>query len=302
MNIHTIVLGVVAVLLIYLVYIYFFSSSNTATLVSYHDATQQLSIAASSLPSGATANYTFSIWFFINEWNYRYGQEKVIFQREDQNKDPAPKVSLDATTNNLIVSLATYPSSAAASASDASLFGADPTVMSIAVGEFAKLSPSEKAQVQAEYKVQEVSRTRHDPSLLSYIEGDITKALSSDPTGKINVCSIESVPIQTWTNLIMTLNNRALDLYLDGKLVRTCVLPGVPKLNPASNIQICPNGGFSGYISNFSYIANAINPTQAYDIYKQGYGGGSGVGNFFDKYRIKVAFVENNKEVNSFEL
>ena len=73
-------------------------------------------------------------------------------------------------------------------------------------------------------------------------------------------------------------------------------------MNPASKVTICPNGGFSGYISNFQYIANAINPTQAYNIYKAGYGGGSSVGNFFDKYRVKVAFVENNKEVNSFEL
>jgi hypothetical protein len=49
-------------------------------------------------------------------------------------------------------------------------------------------------------------------------------------------CSIEDVPLQRWTNLIISLDNRALDLYLDGKLVRTCVLPGVPKMNPASNI------------------------------------------------------------------
>jgi len=240
MNTHTIVLGVVTVLLLYLVYVYFFSSSNTANLVSYHDATQALTISASSLPSGATANYTFSIWFFVNEWNYRYGEEKVIYQRADPNGDPAPKVSLDKTTNTLNVSLATYPTSSSSS-----------TVV---------------------------------------------------PAGKINICGIESVPIQKWTNFIMTLNNRALDLYLDGKLVKTCVLPGVPKLNPSSNIDVCPQGGFSGFISNFSYIANAVNPSQAYDIYKQGYGGGSALGNFFNKYRVKIAFVEENKEVNSFEL
>ena len=150
MNTHTIVLGVVTVLLLYFVYAYFFASSNQTTLVNYHDATQQMSISASSLPSGATTNYTFSIWTYINEWNYRYGEDKVIFQRSDANNDPAPKVYLDATTNNLNVSLATY--------------GADGTVSS----------------------------------------------------SNISLCSINNIPIQSWTNIIMTLNNRALDLYLNG--------------------------------------------------------------------------------------
>lgn len=236
MNTHTIVLGVVTILLLYFVYVFFFAKSGQATLVNYHDATQQLSISASSLPSGATANYTFSIWFYINEWNYRYGENKVIFQRKDPNNDPAPSVYLDSTTNNLHVSLATY--------------------------------------------------NTHDTSSVS----------------NVSVCSIDNVPIQAWTNLIITLNNRALDMYLNGKLVRTCVMPGVPRMNPASAVTLCPNGGFSGYVSTFKYIANAINPTQAYNIYKDGYSGGSGLGSFFDKYRVKVAFVENNREVNSFEL
>lgn len=239
MNTHRIVLGVVIVLLLYFVYSYFFAKSNQSTLVNYHDATQQLSISASSLPTGSTSNYTFSVWFYINEWNYRYGENKVIFQRSDANNDPAPQVYLDSTTNNLNVSLATYPTSNSST------------------------SPSQ---------------------------------------AHINVCGIENVPIQTWTNMIMTLNNRALDIYLNGKLVRTCVLPGVPKMNPASSVVLCPNGGFSGYISNFQYLSNAINPTQAYNIYKAGFSSGSSIGSMFDKYRVKVAFVENNKELNSFEL
>lgn len=236
MNTQTIVLGVVVILLLYLVYVYFVASSGQTTLVNYHDATQQTSISASSLPAGATANYTFSIWFYINEWNYRYGEKKVIFQRNDVNNDPAPSVYLDPTTNNLHVSLATYNTSDKSSSTN------------------------------------------------------------------VSVCSIDNVPIQAWSNLIITLNNRALDMYLNGKLVRTCVMPGVPRMNPSSAVVLCPNGGFSGYISNFKYIANAINPTEAYNIYKDGYSSGSALGNLFDKYRVKIAFVENNKELNSFEL
>ena len=57
-------------------------------------------------------------------------------------------------------------------------------------------------------------------------------------------CNITNVPIQKWFNVIAVLNNRALDLYLDGKIVRTCMLGGVLKQNPNEKITLTPEGGF----------------------------------------------------------
>lgn len=236
MNIRNIVLGVVLVVLVYILYLYFYSGSAT-TLISTHDARSLDIISANKLPAGATADYTYSIWFYINDWNYRFGESKVIFGRVDQNNDPAPSVTLAPSNNDINVTLSVYPN-------------------------------------------------------------EDTK----DAGHTLYTCAIKDVPLQKWTNLIMSLNNRAMDLYLDGKLVKTCVMPGVPKMNPSSNVMVCPDGGFSGYISNFKYLANAVNPSQAYDMYKQGYGGGSALSGLFNKYRVKLAFVEDNKEVNSLEL
>lgn len=215
---------------------YFFSTSAT-TLVTTHDARSLDIISANKLPAGASSDYTYSIWFYINDWNYRFGESKVMFGRVDQNNDPSPSVTLAPSKNDVNVTLAVYPSN------------------------------TDQTSGQTLY-----------------------------------TCSIQDVPLQRWTNLIISLNNRALDLYLDGKLVKTCLMPGVPKMNPASNIMLCPDGGFSGNISNFKYIPNAVNPSQAYDIYKAGYGGGSAISGLFNKYRIKFAFIEDNKEVNSLEL
>jgi hypothetical protein len=241
MNTHKIILGVVVLILLYLLYVYYFSGSTDATLVKLHDATAVDVISANKLPSGVTTDYTYSIWFFVNDWNYRYGQPKVIFGRTDNNSNPAPSVTLGALSNNIQVTLETYKS--------ANNTGSDET-----------------------------------------------------NSGTTHTCSIENVPLQRWTNLIISLNTRALDIYLDGKLVRTCVLPGVPKMNPSSNVYLTPDGGFSGYTSSFRYIAEAINPTQAYNIYKEGYGGSSLLGNLFNKYRIKLAFVKDGREVNSLEV
>jgi hypothetical protein len=127
-------------------------------------------------------------------------------------------------------------------------------------------------------------------------------------SGQVSTCTLENVPLQAWANVIMTLNNRSLDLYLDGKLVRTCVLPGVPIQASGEPLVVCGNGpnggagGFEGYISNFQYFSRAVNPREAYAIYREGPGGSNWLSNLINKYRIKIAFMKNNREVNSFEI
>ena len=51
----------------------------------------------------------------------------------------------------------------------------------------------------------------------------------------------------------------------------------------------------------FSIGHNATNPQQAWDIYKKGYGG-SVLGELFNKYRIKVSFLQDNVEHQSLEI
>ncbi len=117
-------------------------------------------------------------------------------------------------------------------------------------------------------------------------------------------CVIRNFPLQKWVNLIISLNGRTLDVYLDGKLVRTCILQGVAKPLPDSNIKITPNGGFSGWTSNLQYWSNPLNPQEAYNVYKNGYGGSTlgSIASFFEKYKIKVSYLVNNTEEGSFSI
>ena len=120
-------------------------------------------------------------------------------------------------------------------------------------------------------------------------------------SGKIHKCTVRNFPLQKWVNLTVSLYGRTLDVYMDGKLVRTCILPGAAKSGTGGSIVVTPGNGFDGWTSQTKYWPDATNPQQAYSIYRDGYGG-SIIGNIFNKYRIRISFLEDNQSKGSFEL
>jgi hypothetical protein len=119
---------------------------------------------------------------------------------------------------------------------------------------------------------------------------------TASPGGVISTCSVSDFPLQKWVNVIVSLNGRAVDIFVDGKLVKTCVLDGVPKLSDTS--QIILGGGFEGFLTNMKYKKDVISPQEAWDIYSEGYGG-SPFGDLLNKYKIKLSFIVDNIEQTS---
>ena len=112
-----------------------------------------------------------------------------------------------------------------------------------------------------------------------------------------NDCGITNVPIQKWVNMTISIYGRSLDVYLDGKLVRTCVMPGVAKIDSTAPVYVTPEGGFSGYTAKFQYYPNELDPQTVWNIYQKGYGA-SVLGNMFN-YKIKVSLMEGDTEDSS---
>ena len=119
------------------------------------------------------------------------------------------------------------------------------------------------------------------------------------------VSKITNIPLQKWTNITITTNNRSLDTYIDGKLVKTSLLPGPVKVDGTAAIEICPTAdeevGFDGNIAKVRYYSRTMNPRECYEMYKEGYSG-SLLGNLLNKYRIKFSFITDNKETASLEI
>ena len=63
---------------------------------------------------------------------------------------------------------------------------------------------------------------------------------------------IENIPLNKWFNVIIRVQNRVLDVYVNGMIANSLMLNGVVKQN-FGNVYLGANGGFNGFISNLSY-------------------------------------------------
>mgnify|MGYP000849785700 FL=1 len=231
MNIKAIILGVIVIILLYVIFRYIFSSSTQINGLT--NAKTVTKIDADDITSTSTANYAYSVWFYIDDWSYRYGEPKIVLGRLDDNLHPSPSIVLGAIENNLQVSVSCYPK-------------ADST------------------------------------------------------TDIVHKCNVANIPLQRWVNAIVSLYGRTLDIYIDGKLVRTCVLPGVAKISTKAPVYVTPGGGFSGYTANIHYYDNSLNPQEAYNIYRLGYS--SGFLNGLGDYSVKLSFYKDEQEQSSVEI
>ena len=199
MSALSIVFGIAIVVLIIMLVKYFLSDKNSLSSVQIgqNSATISASSLATNSSGASDSNFSYSVWFYVNDWNYRYGEPKVVFGRMGSlsdasggsisgvsGLDPCPAVVLGAVENDISVSLGCYP-------------GAD-----------------------------------QEPTT---------------PGGNtvIHTCSVANVPIQKWVNLVVSVYGRSMDIYIDGKLVRTCLLPGIANVNNNADIYVTPKGGFN---------------------------------------------------------
>ena len=116
-------------------------------------------------------------------------------------------------------------------------------------------------------------------------------------------CDISDFPLQKWVNLIISFNGTAMDVYVDGKLVKSCVVDGGSKLGETTSIVLGdetkkPPTHDVGFITNVKLKSSPIAPQEAWDIYSQGFGGRPW-SDILNKYKVKLSFIVDNQEQTS---
>ncbi len=89
-------------------------------------------------------------------------------------------------------------------------------------------------------------------------------------TGDSFTCTVENIPLQSWFSVSVTVFQRNLDIYINGRLVKSCVLPGVPKPIAGDVLVGDDVNGFSGSVCNVYTYPNMITPNDAKDFFGKG--------------------------------
>jgi hypothetical protein len=82
-------------------------------------------------------------------------------------------------------------------------------------------------------------------------------------------CKVKNIPLQSWFCISLSVSNRNVDIYLNGMLVRSCLLPAVPQA-PKGDATVMGAGGYSGNLAALNFYAGALNPNMAMAFYKAG--------------------------------
>jgi len=94
-------------------------------------------------------------------------------------------------------------------------------------------------------------------------------AVGSTETGSTWLCAIENIPLQTWFSVSVTTFQRNLDVFINGNLIKSTVIPAVPR-SATGNLIVGANGGFSGYICGVTGSGKELKPAQAREYYAAG--------------------------------
>ena len=111
---------------------------------------------------------------------------------------------------------------------------------------------------------------------------------------------MDNFPLQKWVFLIISVDNNIVDLYIDGKLLRSHKITGtVTSINEASSIHFGTN--IDGFLAKMEREPRPISPSEAWDKYMDGNGG-----NYFSKmfanYGATFTITKDDLDVRQFQM
>ena len=264
--IESILIIIVILIVLVIVFHLFYSKSHNTILSGIHQSHPLIRVNSNNLPKNVSSNFTWALWFFVNDWNINYGQIKPILiqsAKEPTSLEATPSAKMKAAhapelndNNDIAIALDKYEND-----------------LLIGIKTFSQGGKSPTPMAPTDYFSQQLLTDKSNQAYETY--------------------KIENVNIQKWVCLIISVDGRTLDIYLHGKLVKTFILPNTIK-GEKENVYLGSNKSyFDGHIAQVQYYANSVNTQEAYNIYREGLSSDL-FGDIFDKYRLKIQFLEYN--------
>jgi len=166
------------------------------------------------------------------------------------------------------------------------------------------------------------------PTLM--VDVQMQNSSTSPPTTVTSTNVTNNFPLQKWVYIIVSLDNQFLDVYLDGKLVKSARLtdakgtaqPAIPpaspsiylgnningdKINNANNVvgakavSKATNDPWNAYLTYFYRWSTPMDPGTAWRYYMKGNGQSTVLGNIAN-YGVQMQIMQNNVVASSYTL
>ena len=245
----------VSFLVVYMAYrlVYPQQDPREALVTEFTDGTTSASAVTdvnnNKLPNLFTGGEcTLSFWMYVSDWEVRSGQMKhVVTVKGQGSQNNSIVIGMYPMENKLMIRLQTANTSAPSSTGA----NVSPTL---------QMSGSKYTELAAYTSL--------------FTSGTGLKDFMN--TVNYPVCDLPEFDLQRWVCVTLVVNGRVCDVYLDGKLSRSCMLDNIiqfPKTTTsACGIQVdtCQFGGFGGALSRVQLFSYAITPDRAYTMYQAG--------------------------------
>jgi len=325
---QTVIMIVLVILLIYIIIRIIWRKQYTGGIMK---ADQQQIVPSSDLETSTSSECTYSIWIYVDDLNVNYGNKKTIFYHGDTGtgtSDSGFELYLDEYGNNIVAK------STIINSNDYTYYY-DQYVNPVGHPEV-KYGSKKNVGTTGKYtdgdnentiKEQCSSYCNNVNDCIGYNYGqDIGGCLTlimTDSGSNINIsdfltpqngnfnnfsgiktsisklCKVNRIPTQKWVNIIVSLSSVSVDMYIDGKLSKTCLVNGIPETISGQNVYISPGGiGFSGWNAKFEYWAKYMEPQEVWKIYKTGFEKTFNIGN----YKLNMSIYKGDVEKASFTI
>lgn len=277
---------ILLILIIFLIYWFVFRNKDdkkigfkSENVIPYiHDAKIQKTVKDSKIPDSSQGNeYNLNFWLYINDYTYKYHDKKSIMFKGDKNKIELanPGIYLLPKENTLLVQVGLQTET-----------NINPNDSNMNVPQTNNQNPQNNRNGQnivqpnnepyienfenhnenSEPNSQRYSAYADDQSVEL---ANLSNPFETPHVGNFDQCSVKNIPLQRWVNVNVALNNNLLDISINGKLDKSCVLKGFPQVNKG-DLYISQNGGFNGFLSNVVFTNKVITMEEIEEIFVKG--------------------------------
>lgn len=130
---------------------------------------------------------------------------------------------------------------------------------------------------------------------------------NSGPTESKDIQISNNFPLQKWVFVTVSVDNSTIDIYLDGKLVKS-VVDSKDKDDPfkehmADATSPVKFGVIPGaYMTKFSRKLSSTDPQSAWDQYMEGSGSKKGLSNLVNRYNVNLSILKDSNPLNVINL